>query len=80
MRCIGFKACMEACPTKALEPTREGVVIKRDYCNVCRECVKACPASALEVLGKVITVDEKELTTFWLQVQQCHPESFPKPL
>jgi pyruvate formate lyase activating enzyme len=58
VRCIGFKACMEACPTKALEPTRDGVVIKRDYCNVCGECVKACPASALEVLGKMMTVDE----------------------
>jgi pyruvate formate lyase activating enzyme len=58
VRCIGFKACMEACPTKALEPTREGVVIKRDYCNVCGECVKACPASALEVLGRTVTVDE----------------------
>ena len=58
VRCIGFKACMEACPTKALEPTREGVVIKRDCCNVCGECVKACPASALEVLGKKMTVDE----------------------
>ena len=58
VRCIGFKACMEACPTKALEPTRDGVVIKRDYCNVCGECVKACPASALEVLGKMLTVDE----------------------
>lgn len=58
VRCIGFKACMEACLTKALELTREGVVIKRDYCNVCGECVKACPASALEVLGKVMTVGE----------------------
>jgi pyruvate formate lyase activating enzyme len=58
VRCIGFKACTEACPTKALEPTKEGVVIKRDYCNVCGECVKACPASALEVLGKMMTVDE----------------------
>jgi pyruvate formate lyase activating enzyme len=58
VRCIGFKACMEACPTKALELTKEGVVIKRNYCNVCGECVKACPASALEVLGRVMTVDE----------------------
>jgi pyruvate formate lyase activating enzyme len=58
VRCIGFKACMEACPTKALELTKEGVVIKRDYCNVCGECAKACPASALEVLGKMMTVDE----------------------
>ena len=58
VRCIGFKTCMEACPTKALELTKEGVVIKRDYCNVCGECVKACPASALEVLGKVMTVGE----------------------
>jgi len=58
VRCIGFKACMEACPTKALELIKEGVVIKRDYCNVCGECVKACPASALEVLGKVMTVGE----------------------
>jgi len=58
VRCIGFKACMEACPTKALELTKEGVVIKRDNCNVCGECVKACPASALEVLGKVMTVGE----------------------
>jgi pyruvate formate lyase activating enzyme len=58
VRCTGFKACIETCPTKALEPTREGMVIKRDYCNVCGDCVKACPASALEVLGKVMTVDE----------------------
>lgn len=58
VRCIGFKACTEACPTKALELTKEGVVIKRDYCNVCGECVKACPASALEILGKVMTVGE----------------------
>jgi len=58
VRCIGFKACVEACLTKALELTKEGVVIKRDYCNVCGECVKACPASALEILGKVMTVGE----------------------
>jgi len=58
VRCIDFKACIEACPTKALELTKDGVVIKRDYCNVCGECVKACPASALEVLGRTVTVDE----------------------
>lgn len=55
VRCIGARDCMGACPKKALELTRSGMVIDRLACDACGACAEACPAGALEVAGKEYT-------------------------
>lgn len=44
MHC-GKPACIEACPTRAIDKRGEDgiVVVDRDKCNGCRDCFQACP-------------------------------------
>ena len=48
--CLGCKepACMEVCPSHALEKrTGGGVLLKSDKCIGCRKCVSACVVDAV---------------------------------
>jgi pyruvate formate lyase activating enzyme len=56
-RCIAHKACIGACPRKALALAPGGMRVDRAACDACGDCVTACPASALEVVGRRWTVD-----------------------
>jgi pyruvate formate lyase activating enzyme len=38
--------------------TENGLVIEREYCDVCGKCVAACPTAAREMLGRIVTRDE----------------------
>ena len=58
VRCIGARACLGACPEKALALTPEGMKIDRSRCNACGRCVEACPSAALEVIGKPWRADD----------------------
>ncbi|MHA2434059.1 MAG: glycyl-radical enzyme activating protein [Candidatus Thorarchaeota archaeon] len=49
-KCIGDKACIEACPEGALNLTSYG--IDRDLCLTCGSCENACPTGAIKVMGK----------------------------
>jgi len=57
-RCIGARRCVDACPSRALTLTKDGMVIARDQCDACGDCVDACPGAALEVMGRRRTVEE----------------------
>jgi len=46
-KCIGCKACAEACPFHAIFETPEGQIIKCDLCGGDPECAKHCSTKAL---------------------------------
>jgi len=50
-RCIGNKACIEACPEGALELREDGMHIDREKCKACGTCEDACPSGAIKVMG-----------------------------
>jgi pyruvate formate lyase activating enzyme len=58
VRCMGARACLAACPTRALELTPAGMRIDRERCSPCDRCVEACPGGALEVIGRRWTPEE----------------------
>jgi len=58
VRCMGARACLAACPTRALELTPAGMRIDRGRCSPCDRCVEACPGGALEVIGRRWTPKE----------------------
>jgi Fe-S-cluster-containing dehydrogenase component len=46
--CISEIACVEACPSNALEPRQGGgVLLNKDNCIGCKRCVEACIAKAV---------------------------------
>jgi len=51
-KCIGDKACIEACPEGALNLTSDGMQIDRELCLTCGSCEDACPTGAIKVMGK----------------------------
>jgi pyruvate formate lyase activating enzyme len=58
VRCMGARACLSACPTRALELTPAGMRIDRGRCSPCDRCVEVCPGGALEVIGRRWTPKE----------------------
>jgi len=51
-RCIGCRTCVDACPSKALSLTLQGMEINRLKCQGCGACAEECPTTAMELLGK----------------------------
>jgi pyruvate formate lyase activating enzyme len=58
VRCLGTRACLAACSTRALELTPAGMRIDRERCSPCDRCAGACPSAALEVIGRHWTPQE----------------------
>jgi pyruvate formate lyase activating enzyme len=56
-RCIGARACIDACPNNALSLTPQGIVTDTDACRLCGKCAKACPTHAIEMSGEAIDID-----------------------
>ncbi|WP_028315532.1 glycyl-radical enzyme activating protein [Desulfatibacillum aliphaticivorans] len=66
--CAQCGACMEACPTEAIQPPIDPVLAQSegvDYykidlarCNHSMQCAAVCPYGALEITGKLLTVKE----------------------
>jgi len=55
-KCIGCRACIEACPEHALSLKPDGIVTDVRRCKNCGACVEACPSGAREQVGKIETV------------------------
>ncbi len=56
-RCIGCKACVEACPQDAqvVSPPERCLVWQR--CDGCGDCVPICPSGAMKTAGEWMSVD-----------------------
>ncbi len=57
-RCIGCRACVNACKVGAISWEGGGVVNARERCQVCGACVEACYAEARELAGRPVTVGD----------------------
>jgi len=57
-RCIGDKACIEACPENALNLTADGMQIDRYLCQECGICEEACPTGAIKLMGNTWESDD----------------------
>lgn len=57
-KCIGCRACVEACPEGACTLTEAGIVTDLARCTACGTCAEVCPTTATEMSGRLVTVDE----------------------
>ncbi|MFW9846582.1 MAG: glycyl-radical enzyme activating protein [Candidatus Thorarchaeota archaeon] len=51
-KCIGDKACIEACPEGALSLEEDGMKVDLEKCKTCGICEDACPTGAIKIMGK----------------------------
>ena len=56
-KCIGCRACLEACKSGAHEIS-EKHSYDREKCSLCLSCPELCPTKALEICGRDMTVEE----------------------
>jgi len=52
--CIKCAACIDACPTKAINMRNDRIVINYSKCIACFCCQEACPASAIKVKKSIL--------------------------
>jgi len=57
-RCLGCRACVEACPVGEGGAAPAGMPWNADLCIRCGSCVEACPADARELAGRDFEVSE----------------------
>jgi len=57
-RCIGCKACVDACPQGAITFTVDGPWTDKGKCQNCGKCAEVCPTGARELIGKYMTAEE----------------------
>jgi pyruvate formate lyase activating enzyme len=58
-RCIKCKACIEACPTKAISVSdMDEIITDRRYCDNCGKCAEVCPTGARQIVGEEMTVEQ----------------------
>ncbi len=87
--CILCGACVEACGSRALSLTEQGLEIDRERCTRCGDCADVCYAEALEIDSFSITaeavVDEVERDQVFYKVSGnggvtlCGGEPFAQP-
>ena len=56
-RCIGARACIDACPNNALTLTSQGIVTDTRVCQLCGKCAQACPTHAIEMSGNAVDIN-----------------------
>ncbi|MEI8233273.1 MAG: glycyl-radical enzyme activating protein [Verrucomicrobiota bacterium] len=57
-RCIGCHQCIDACPQRALDVKKEGIIVDRGNCTGCQTCARVCPSGAMEAVGVRRGLDE----------------------
>ena len=57
-RCIGCRACEDACLQGAVQESAAGMQWNPQACLFCGTCAGICPSEAVELIGKTMTVDE----------------------
>ncbi len=57
-KCIGCKACVDACPEKACTLTAAGIITDIALCTHCGICADVCPTKATEMSGKITDISE----------------------
>ncbi|HAV43275.1 TPA: ferredoxin [bacterium] len=45
--CVACGACLEECPSEAIEEGEEKYSINSENCTECGNCVEACPTGAI---------------------------------
>jgi pyruvate formate lyase activating enzyme len=56
-RCLAScRACVGACPRRALAKAASVIVLDRERCDGCGLCAAACPAEALQMAGRTVSV------------------------
>lgn len=56
-KCIRCLACLEACPSGALQEDQDGLHRDRGKCERCGACVEACPSQAMAFTGQEWSLD-----------------------
>ncbi|WP_370092463.1 DUF362 domain-containing protein [Streptacidiphilus sp. MAP12-20] len=54
-RCQGCGACLLTCPTHAIRPHGNPLLVLADLCTGCLECLDVCPVDAIDVLDSIDT-------------------------
>ena len=49
-RCQGCGACLLTCPTHAIRPHGDPLLVLADRCTGCLECLDVCPVDAIDLL------------------------------
>lgn len=57
-KCVGDGNCVRVCPSSAIYPAEEGLLIDREKCRKCFKCTEVCYALAKEVCGEDKTAEE----------------------
>lgn len=57
-KCIGCRACVDACPERACTLTPAGIVTDSLRCTACGRCAEVCPTLATEMSGRRVSVEE----------------------
>jgi len=57
-KCIGCRACIEACPNSAISVSEGRLVTDRTICKNCGICADVCDTGARELCGRYMAVDE----------------------
>ncbi|MEG1139515.1 MAG: glycyl-radical enzyme activating protein [Lachnospiraceae bacterium] len=62
-RCVGCRACMNACSAHAIKADGDKMKTNEELCRLCGDCVEECIFNLREIVGKEYTVKEliKEL-------------------
>ncbi len=49
-KCTGCEACVDACPTEAINMIDGKAFVTVDECTDCEACVEECPEDAIEMV------------------------------